>query len=438
MKYVLEPHQAKAVEEMHNGCILVGDVGTGKSFTLVKYYEKNEAPRDVYVITTARKRNDLDWEEEFLQIGVGPARDATLSGVLTVDSWNNIAKYENVKDAFFVFDEQRVVGSGAWTKSFYKIARANRWVLLSATPGDTWMDYIPVFVANGFYKNKTEFVREHVVFARWSKFPKVERYLASGRLVRHRNALLVKMPMARHTTRKLTWTETAYDTELMDLIQKKRWNVFESKPLKDVAELFRVSRKLVNSDGSRLSSVRSLMEKHPRLIVFYNFDYELEMLRTLADPSPKCGTSSTSSVESERQPSSSEESNSIVQPGGSTSGQTSAKTTSSAEPTELVVAEWNGHKHEPVPTSERWLYLVQYQAGSEGWNCVTTDAMAFWSLTYSYKSWHQAFGRIDRMNTRFTELHYYALASKSWIDLAIRKSLSAKKNFNESSFGVKF
>ena len=409
MTVKLYPHQEKAVKELGNGKILVGDVGSGKSLTAAAYYVARESPRDVIVITTAKKRDSLDWEKEFSLVGVGRERDATLHGTLTVDSWNNIGKYRDVTEAFFVFDEQRLVGSGSWTKSFYKIAKSNRWVLLSATPGDTWMDYIPVFVANGFYKNKTEFIREHVIYSRFSKFPKVERYLGVGRLVRHRNSLLVEMPFARHTTRKITWKNVEYNRDKLEEVTKKRWNVYDQKPLKDVAELFRVARKVVNSDGSRLEAVRQLLHVHPRLIVFYNFDYELEMLRTVISGAENEGWSSSS-----------------------ISNNTSAKETS------FVVAEWNGHKHDPVPTGERWVYLVQYLAGSEGWNCTSTDAMVFYSLTYSYKNWHQAFGRIDRLNTRYSTLHYYVLVSTSWIDLAIRKSLSAKKSFNESSFGIKF
>ena len=129
--------------------------------------------------------------------------------------------------------------------------------------------------------------------------------------------------------------------------------------------------------------------------MFYNFNYELEKLRTLAE-----------------------------------------STTSNSETT-FSVAEWNGHKHEPVPTTERWVYLVQYTAGAEGWNCVTTDAMCFYSLPYSYKLWHQAFGRIDRLDTPFTTLKYYILISKSAIDTAIRRALGDKRSFNEAAFGGK-
>lgn len=431
--FKLKDHQEKAVEDMFNGCILVGDVGSGKSATVAEYYSRKEAPRDVYVITTAKKRDSFDWIEEFVRVGVGTSRDATVKGVLTVDSWNNIGKYVDVKDAFFVFDEQRLVGSGSWTKSFYKIARANRWVLLSATPGDTWMDYIPVFVANGFYKNKTAFIDRHVVWKRMVKYPAVDRYLETGVLVRLRNKLLVDMPIERHTTRHLTWVDCEYDAEQLERATKKRWNIFEETPLRDVAELFRVARKLAYTDPSRLSVVQSLLEKHPRLIVFYNFDYELEMLRTLVE-SPESSTGVTFPDDETSQL------NDQLLRGGEpaqSSTMNSPTKTPGTEPTPITLAEWNGHRHDPVPTTERWVYLVQYLAGSEGWNCTSTDAMVFYSLTYSYKNWHQAFGRIDRLNTPYTDLYYYALVSKSWIDQAVRKSLRGKKSFNESSFGRK-
>ena len=515
----LYPHQKKAVHELGNGKILWGGVGTGKSRVAAAYYMANESPRDVYVITTAKKRDSLDWEGEFAPYGIGKSKDATVGGILTVDSWNNLGRYNDVRGAFFVFDEQRLVGSGAWTKAFIKIARHNRWILLSATPGDTWLDYIPVFVANGFYANRTEFKREHVVYNTYSKFPKVERYTNVGRLVRQRSQILVEMPYVRHTTRKSIVVPVDYDKERLHQALVKRWHVFEQRPIRDVAELFMVSRKIVNSDPSRLEAIRWLMTQHPRMIVFYNFDYELEMLRTLANPSPDPGhtnprqfsgsTDSGTSTTSETTPtqlpigfpdpltshqndllllaksskpgsersmttsgsgskSSSSETPTHIRTSSATKSETSttpqktsllsvdadslgprsqnprSKSTSpslrdekpsSQFPSDIVhVAEWNGHKHEEVPKTDRWVYLVQYVAGSEGWNCTETDTVVFYSQTYSYKNWHQAHGRIDRITTTYRTLIYLSLMSDSVIDKAIAKSLKAKKSFNERDF----
>jgi len=382
----LYPHQKKAVGQLKNGSILWGGVGSGKSITAIAYYMSKEAPKDIYVITTAKKRDALDWEAEAIKYGIGTRRRDTVAGVLKVDSWNNIAKYEEIENAFFIFDEQRLVGRWAWTKTFIHIAQKNHWILLSATPGDTWLDYIPVFVANGFYKNRTEFKREHVVYSSYTKFPKVERYLNTGRLIRHRNQILVEMPYAKHTTRYTEHVSVKHDVEKFEKALKQRWHVFEDRPIRDVSELFHVIRKIVNTDRSRLKAIRYLLNEHSKMIIFYNFDYELEILRELHE--------------------------------------------------DTVVAEWNGHKHEPVPSGKQWVYLVQYIAGSEGWNCVDTNVVVFYSLTYSYKMFHQAHGRIDRLNTSFYELQYYVLISKSMIDQAIMRALKQKKSFNESKMRV--
>jgi hypothetical protein len=383
----LRSHQTDAVNDLHNGSILWGGVGTGKSRVAVAYYLKEEAPRDVYVITTAKKRDSLDWDAEFARVGVGKDRDGTVAGRLTVDSWNNLGKYREVKDAFFVFDEQRLVGSGQWSKWFLQVAKVNHWILLTATPGDTWLDYIPVFVANGFYKNRTAFKREHVVYNSFSKFPKVDHYVGVGKLVRLRNSLLVEMPYERHTVRQSTDIWVDYDKELLDKVLIGRWHVYEDRPLRDVSELFLVMRKVVNSDVSRYEAVYTLLDSHPRLIIFYTFDYELEILRRLGEVVP--------------------------------------------------LAEWNGHKHEEIPVGDRWVYLVQYTSGAEGWNCTTTDTIVFYSRTYSYRLWHQAHGRIDRLDTPFQMLYFFNLVSKAIIDTAISRSLRAKKSFNESSFTLK-
>lgn len=302
-----------------------------------------------------------------------------------MDSWNNIGKYVDSSGKFFIFDEQRLVGTGAWVKSFIRIARGNRWVLLSATPGDTWLDYAPVFVANGFYKNITEFKRRHVMYEPYSKYPKVRGYLDERRLSVLRNDVLVEMPFLKHTERMINYFDVDYDHDLMDVVLKKRWNPYEDEPIKNISEMFRLMRKIVNSDPSRLAFVRRLLACHRRLIVFYTFNYELDILRGLE---------------------------SVVE-----------------------VAEWNGHKKEQIPDSESWVYLVQYTAGAEGWNCTSTDAMVLYSLTYSYKNFEQCMGRIDRLDTPFQTLYYYILSSNSAIDRGIRDSLRNKRNFNERRFG---
>lgn len=367
---------------MKNGSVLCGGVGSGKSMVAVEYYRNTQAPRDIYVITTAKKRDSLDWMKEFARVGIGCSSEATVAGVLTVDSWNNIHKYVGVKNAFFIFDEQRVVGSGGWVKSFLTITSisSNSWILLSATPGDNWLDYIPVFIANGFYPNRTTFKREHVIYKSYMKFPVVDRYVNVGKLVRLRNSILVDMPYARHTTRHTIKLPVEYNKEQMKMVIKTRWNPYSDQPLRGASEFFSVMRKVVNTDPSRLEALKMVLEKHRRVIVFYNFDYELEILRRLEG---------------------------------------------------VQIAEWNGHKHENVPDSDRWVYLVQYVAGAEGWECITTNTVFLYSQTYSYKILEQACGRIDRMTTPFVELFYYLPMSTAMIDLAIRRAIETKRTFNE-------
>lgn len=385
MELLLRPHQMEALRKLKDGRILWGGVGSGKSRVALAYYMLTDAKEDIYVITTAKKRDTLDWEKEAAKFGIGKESNATVAGTMTVDSWNNLHKYDKVENAFFVFDEQRLVGGGKWSKAFIKVAKNNRWILLSATPGDTWLDYISVFVANGFYKNRTAFKREHVIYNSYTKFPKVERYVGVQQLVRLRSQILVKMPYEKETVRHDVNVWVEHDSEAMLEVEKRRWNVFEKRPIRDIGEMFHLMRQVANTDPSRLAAVRELLERHKRLIVFYTFDYELEILRELQG--------------------------------------------------EVEYAEWNGHKHEKLPEGDRWVYVVQYLAGAEGWNCTTTDCVVFWSLTYSYKIWEQAHGRIDRLDTTFSDLYYYALRSKAKIDQAIWRSLKAKKSFQNSDFG---
>lgn len=382
MAIELMDHQKEAVDLLSSGKILYGGVGTGKTITALAYYMKEHAGKDLYVITTAKKRDSLDWEGESAKLGLSVVRDISVGGsTITVDSWNNINRYSSISESFFIFDEQRVVGSGVWVKAFIRIARQNSWILLSATPGDTWLDYAPIFVANGWYKNLTEFKREHVIFAPYVKFPKVLRYVGTRKLEFLRNEVLVEMPYISHTNRILNYLTVGYDLEKWNLAVRRRWHPFENRPIKDMGEMFRVMRKISNTDPSRLEMIRELMKLHPKLIVFYNFDYELEILRTLSD--------------------------------------------------EIAVAEYNGHFHQPIPDADRWVYLVQYISGSEAWNCIETDAMVLYSLSYSYKNHVQCQGRIDRIDTPFTDLYYYILYNNSPIDRGVKMALDAKHNFNE-------
>lgn len=354
-------------------------------------FSKMIAPKDLYIITTAHKRDTGEWESDAGKLLIFKQDDVKIyNHNFVVDSWNNIKKYSEVSGAFFIFDEQRVVGSGVWVKAFLKIAKHNDWILLSATPGDTWSDYIPVFIANGFYKNKTEFVRGHCVFSRFSKYPKIEKYLEEGKLQRFKREILVDMDFVRPTKSFNEYVTCSYDRDIYKNIMKKRWNVFKDEPIVNAAELCFCLRKVVNSDPSRAKAVIDIWKKHRKVIVFYNFIYELDILRKLCKDN------------------------------------------------KILYSEWNGEKHELVPCGDSWMYLVQYTAGAEGWNCITTDTMIFYSLNYSYKVMKQAAGRIDRLNTPFKELYYYHLKSRSTIDFAICRAFGTKEKFNERSFTSSF
>ena len=400
----LRDYQIDAISKMKTGCILNGGVGSGKSLTSLSYYYlKNggdisfleggdyipmeDPPKDLYIITTARKRDTLEWEGELSPFLLSVHNDKnSYSNKVVVDSWNNIQKYKDVKGAFFIFDEQRVVGSGAWVKAFLKISKFNEWILLSATPGDTWSDYIPVFIANGFYKNKTEFIREHVIYSRFCKFPKIDRYVNTGRLLRLRRQILIDMDFKRETIPHHEDIYVSYDVAMYKDITKRRWDIWKDEPITNASGLCYALRKVVNTHESRSEELLKIFKKHPKMIIFYNFDYELEILKNL-----DYGKG-------------------------------------------VKISEWNGHKHEPTPTTKSWVYLVQYTAGAEGWNCITTDTIVFYSQNYSYKIMLQSAGRIDRLNTPFTDLYYYHLKTRSGIDVAISKALRNKKKFNEKDF----
>lgn len=396
----LYDYQYDAVMKLQNGNILCGGVGSGKSRSGLFYYFKENGgwidkdgytpmkdPQDLYIITTAKKRDSLEWLAELAPylLSTKP-EDNHYKNKVVVDSWNNIGKYDDVTGAFFLLDEQRIVGKGAWVKSFLRIAKANNWILLTATPGDTYLDYLPVFLANGFFKNRTEFLREHVVYSRFTKFPVVERYTGTTRLDRLRNRVLVQMDYKHEINTHHEDVYCNYDIYTYKDVVKRRWDIFKDEPITQASGLCYVLRKVVNSDPSRAEEVLRIVKEKRKVIIFYSFDYELDILRNL--------------------------------PYGD----------------HVKVGELNGHRHQEVPEGSDWVYLVNYSAGAEAWQNTRTDSMIFYSQTYSYKVLTQAAGRIDRLNTPYRDLYYYHLKSRSQIDLAISKALNQKKRFNETKF----
>lgn len=398
-KPFLYDYQTDAVNRITNGCILNGGVGSGKSRTGLYYYFKEQNgsinpdyipmknPKDLYIITTAMKRDKLEWDGELANFRLSTNQELNYyKNRVVIDSWNNIKKYSDIVDSFFMFDEDRVTGYGAWVKSFLKISKHNSWIILSATPGDTWQDYIPVFIANGFYKNKTEFAREHIVYSRFTKYPKIDRYIGTGKLIRLRNQILVNMDFERHTIQHHEDVYVQYDVSKYKDVMRTRWDPFKDQPMQQASDLCYILRRIVNSDESRQVKLLELLEDIPRAIIFYNFDYERDILLNLGYE----------------------------------------------EGTEI--AEWTGHAHQEIPRSDKFVYLVQYAAGCEGWNYIGTDTIIFYSQSYSYKVMAQAAGRIDRLNSPYKHLYYYHLKSRSGIDLAISKALETKKIFNETKF----
>lgn len=394
--------QEEVIDKLKSGSILCGGVGSGKSITALSYYflkecggvlddgfpTKMETPKDLYIITTAKKRNTFEWEHECANFLITSVQKDNIGKVkMTIDSWNNIKKYTNVENAFFIFDEQRVVGAGAWVKAFLQITKKNRWILLSATPGDTWIDYVPVFVANGFYKNRSEFIRRHVVYRPMSRYPQIDRYIDCGILVKYKAAVLVLMNYTSKVDYDIQLRFCKYDEEIYKKVVKDNWDVFNDEPLTTASKSCYALRRVVNENPDRLQKVLDIINQGFRkIIIFYNFNYELEQLKTLGAN------------------------------------------------TNITIAEYNGNKHDPTPSTDRWVYLVQYSAGCEGWNCIETNCIIFYSPNYSYKVMRQAAGRIDRSNTPFTVLHYFLLRSHSSIDERIFYALKNKKKFNEQDF----
>lgn len=379
-KIQLTPEQEQAVTKLKTGSILYGGVGSGKTYTSLVYYKEVHSDVPLYVITTAKVRDSHSWEESAANLGIKS---------ITVDSWNNIEKYVT-KNGFFIFDEQKTLTYGKWSRTLIKIARSGKpWIMLSATPGDTWLDYMVVFIANGFYRNPTQFKEQHIVYNPYVKFPQIKEYINEGILMRHRRDILVPLVVKRHTRRHFESIYTDFNIALYSKVMTNRFNYLKNRPIKNASELTQLVRRIISSSPGRIRALKEQMAKYPKMIVFYNYDYEKDIIIKAAEQ------------------------------GG------------------YNVAQYNGKVHDDLPESETWIYAVQYTA-AEGWNATSTNHIVFYSPNYSWKVTEQAQGRIDRLNTKFTDLYYTFLVSHSSIDEAVLKSVAQKKKFNESYWGKQY
>lgn len=387
----LDKGQTQAIQDLRSGFILRGGVGSGKSRTSLAYILTSEYNgRDIYIITTAKKRDTHEWDQEAAILGWqvdGPCWD---NMTLTIDSWNNTKKYKDVKNAFFIFDEQKTSGGGAWAKTFLKIAKSNGWLLLSATPGDRWMDFWPIFVANGFYKNKTEFLDQHVMFRPFTTFPQISGYKHVKKLEFLLRSISVGIDVEKH----VTWHEEDvycdYNRALYQQIVKTRCDPKTLEPYDSMTGMVWGLRRLVNGSQGRLEALERVCRDHERVIVFYTTNFELEMLGHWLNKN------------------------------------------------DILWHQYNGQVHEPIPnTRRRWVYLVNYMSGAEGWECASADTVVLFSTNYSWRTLEQCKGRIDRRNTPWDILYAYHFVSIAPIDKAIRTANHNKEMFNEQAWASK-
>lgn len=376
MAVTFKDYQKRAINQMHNGCILCGGVGAGKSLTSLGYIDKVYPSGTVYIITPARKRNTGEWFDDIRKNDMDETR-------FVVDSWNNLSKYKDVKDAFFLFDEQKVSGKGTWAKSLIRIAKSNQWILLSATPGDTYDDYATVLIANGFVRNRTTWYDEYCVTKSQPFF----------HIVDHKNKDVIDM-MIRRIFIKMDYQSDKKRIERVIPIQAR--SAGEEKeilmthkapgaqmPFTTFAAAIAYVRMNCYDKSKKTEALRKIIEKHKKIIVFYNFLSEkLEIERAAIDAN-------------------------------------------------VTINFYNGQRHDPIPDTDEWVYGVQYNSGAEAWNCITTNAMVFYSPNYSYKTMEQAHGRIDRVNSPYECLYYYMLLNELNIDNKVMNALSSKKDFNE-------
>lgn len=145
------------------------------------------------------------------------------------------------------------------------------------------------------------------------------------------------------------------------------------------------SRQLCNSKDKQQAFIDLINSINDRVVVFYNFDSELDTLKTLVKDRP--------------------------------------------------IAEVNGHTNteQIYHDNDNCVLFVQYQAGARGLNLQDGNKIIYYSLTLSSDLFEQSKKRIHRIGTKYP-CFYWILQTKDSVEESIYKSLNRQEDYNEELF----
>lgn len=389
--------QKKAITELQqpDKHICIAGCGAGKG-SIALHWLKTTNKKKWLFITTASKRDSKDVENEMV---MWFGKESLSSYSLEVISWAALAKWtitnwNSLEDYAFVFDEVACAKAGVSSnrgRAFIQIAKqTDCWTGYTATPGDRWEDFQAYFVAAGYVKNKTAFMREFCQVQTFKGYPEIVGYYDEHILKAYWKRLTV-----------------CPDTQAMlDELPAEQHKTYHFKPSPTYK---RFLKERLDEDGNFIDTVMGYCHYCRRLCL------TAEKLQWVSDYLSGLGTNAVFFY------------NYIAE------GEELEKVAKKALPKGAKVWRIDG-KHHDIPTADTIgkydIVLAQYASGSESLNLQFMNHMVFVSPNYSYTTSIQARGRIKRIGQKQNMFFWY-LVCDGTIETDVYACLRGKSDFAE-------
>lgn len=392
MLYNFQRQLLNSIEENY---IIAADTGTGKTMMAIHHYLKHNTGEPLLILAPPQKIKEGGWQRELdfvaSHYNIEIPYDIISYGVLS-------KRWKEYKDWFLVMDECHYVKNPTSQRGKAAInltKQSTNFLLLSATPSSNgWGDTIAYMIMFGYYKNKTQFLKEHAVYNRidYGNGPVnvVSDYRDQEKLQKLYQSFSIKLAKEDCLDLPPLVFEKVHfkPSKEYNIIKKDR--VLGEELFDNISKLQHGLRFYANQ-ADKLKYTEMLLEgTEENVIIFYNYKQENEELKKIAKKLKK------------------------------------------------KVFEVSGSKTN-LPDKEKWTSLknsvtiVQYQAGAAGIELQYANIVIFHTPTYSYQDYEQALGRAYR-NGQTKKVTVYQYITKNTIETSIYQALAAKKDFTEELF----
>lgn len=395
---MLYEYQKKVIDKADSSWLFALGTGTGKTILSIHHYLKHYNGESLLIIAPAQKVLEGGWDREVQRV----ANFYNIQIQYDVMSYGVLAKKWNLyKGWFVIFDECHYVKNPTSQrgKAALNLTRiSTNFSLLSATPSSNgWADTINYMLMFNFYRNKTQFIKEHAihetkffgqkqikVIADWKDQDKLKMLYQSISTKLSKDDCLDLPP--------LIFEDVYFKvSKEYEIIRKKRVLETENGPIAyDTVMKLQHGLRFYANQKDKLSYTEMLAEStNENIVIFYYYQQEKDDLVKVLAKNKK-------------------------------------------------IYEVSG-KVNHLPSRDQWdelkntVTLVQYQAGAAGIELQYCNLVIFYTPTFSFQDYDQALGRAYR-NGQTKKVTVYRYITKKSVEEHVYRSLAEKKDFTESLF----